>query len=86
MSAALIASYVDKGYFEEGVCRPPQGEETPVPVEGECVVFRNLFVTGLHFPWTPNSIVQLSKNFWVVRTFGGPISVDAFCRLYELHP
>jgi len=35
---------------------------------------------------TPNAIVQLSKFFWAVRTFGGPISSDAFCRLYELHP
>ena len=35
---------------------------------------------------TPNAIVMLSKFFWAVRTFGGPVSVDAFCRLYELHP
>jgi len=35
---------------------------------------------------TPNAIVQLSKIFWAVKTFWGPISVDAFCHLYELHP
>ena len=35
---------------------------------------------------TPNAFVQLSKFFWAVKTFGGPISVDTFCRLYELHP
>jgi hypothetical protein len=35
---------------------------------------------------TPNAIVQLSKFFWVVKTFDGPVSVDAFCRLYEMHP
>lgn len=35
---------------------------------------------------TPNAIVQISKFIWAVRTFGGPVSVDAFCRLYELHP
>ena len=35
---------------------------------------------------TPNAIVQLSKFFWAVKTFWGPISVDAFCHLYELHP
>jgi len=29
---------------------------------------------------------MLSKFFWAVKTFGGPASVDAFCRLYELHP
>ena len=35
---------------------------------------------------TPNAIVQLSKFFWAVKTFEGPVSVDAFCRLYEMHP
>ena len=34
---------------------------------------------------TPNAIVQLLKFFWVVKTFEGPISVDAFCRHYEMH-
>jgi hypothetical protein len=34
---------------------------------------------------TPNAIVQQSKFIWVVRTFRGVISVDAFCWLYELH-
>ena len=34
----------------------------------------------------PNAIVQLSKFLWAVRTFEGPVSVDAFCILYELHP
>ena len=104
MSAALIASYVEKGYFEEGIYRPPKGEDTPHPENGECVVFRDFFVAGLRLPLdpavpeilaqfnvkihqlTPNAIVQLSKFFWAVKTFGGPISVDAFCRLYELHP
>ena len=35
---------------------------------------------------TPNAIVQLLNFFWAVKTFGGPISIDAFCCLYELHP
>ena len=34
---------------------------------------------------TPNAMVQLSKFVWAVRTFGGVVSMDAFCRLYELH-
>lgn len=34
----------------------------------------------------PNAIGQLSKFFWAMRTFGGQVSVDAFCRLFELHP
>ena len=34
---------------------------------------------------TPNAMVQLSKFIWAVRTFGGVVYVDCFCRLYELH-
>ena len=34
---------------------------------------------------TPNAMVQLSKFLWAVWTFGGEVSVDAFCRLFELH-
>ena len=104
MSAALIESFVEREYFPTGVCRLPQGEETPTPEDGECVVFRDFFVAGLRFPLdpavpeilakfkvkihqlTPNAIVMLSKFFWAVKTFGGHVSVDAFCRLYELHP
>jgi hypothetical protein len=104
VSAALLASYVDRGYFGDGICRAPKGEETPVPHDDECIVFRDFFVAGLRFPLdptlpkllarfkikihqlTPNAIVQLSKFFWAVKTFNGPICADAFCRLYELHP
>ena len=53
MSAALIESYVERGYFPSGVCRPPQGEETPDPRDGECVVFRNFFAAVLRFPLDP---------------------------------
>jgi len=35
---------------------------------------------------TPNAIVQLSKFFWAVRNFEGPVNVDTFCRLYDMHP
>ena len=104
MSAALIESYVERGYFPAGVCRQPQEEETPDPRDGECVVFRDFFVAGLRFPLdskvpeilarfkvkihqlTPNAFVMLSKFFWAVKTFGGPVSVDTLCRLYDLHP
>ena len=50
MSAALIESYVERGYFPAGMCRLPQAEETPNPEDGECVVFRDFFVAGLRFP------------------------------------
>ena len=99
----MINFYVLKGYFPEGVCRPPGPEVLPVPESGEVVVFKDFFTAGLcllmdsvvpkqlepfnvklhHF--TPNGIVALSKFLWVARTFGGEVSVDAFCRLFQLH-
>ena len=42
------------------------------------------FNVKLHH-FTPNGIAALSKNLWVVRTFGGGVSVDAFCRPFQLH-
>ena len=104
MTPSLLRSYVDKGYFGSEVCRAPEGEETPDPQDGECVVYRDLFAAGLSLPMdpaipeilaryrlamhhlTPNAMVQLSKFLWAVRTFEGSVSVDAFCRLYEMHP
>ena len=39
ISAALLESYVERGYFPAGVCRPPQAEETPNPRKwGMCCV------------------------------------------------
>ena len=43
ISAALLESYVERGYFPAGVCRPPQAKETPNPEDGECVVFHDFF-------------------------------------------
>jgi hypothetical protein len=34
---------------------------------------------------TPNAIVQLSKYFWVVLSFGGVLTSDGFAKRYELH-
>jgi hypothetical protein len=42
------------------------------------------FNVKLHH-FTPNGIAALSKFLWVVRMFGGGVSIDAFCRLYQLH-
>jgi len=61
MSAALIESYVERGYFLAGVCRPPQGDEMPTPEDGECVVFCDFFVAGLRFPLTRLSL-RFSPN------------------------
>ena len=103
VSQNTIDFYVSKGYFEEGVCCPPEGEIHPVPKAGEVVVFKDLFTVGLRFPvdpmvpkllepfnvklynFTPNGFVALSTFLWAVQTFGCVVSVDAFCRLFELH-
>ena len=76
MSVALIESYVERVYFPAGVCRPPQGEETPDPQDGECVVFRDFFVAVLRFPLDPKvpeilarfkvKIHQLTPNAFVM--------------------
>ena len=42
------------------------------------------FNVKLHH-FTPNRIVALAKFLWVVWTFGGEVSVDAFCWLFQLH-
>lgn len=42
------------------------------------------FNTKMHH-LMPNTIVQLSKFLWAVKTSGGVVSVDGFCRLYALH-
>ncbi|RLN00202.1 putative retrotransposon protein [Panicum miliaceum] len=104
VSKNTINFYVGKGYFKAGECRAPKGEDTPNPLEGETVVFRDFFTAGPRFPLdpifpeilarlnikmhhlTPNAIIQLSKFFWAIKTFEAPVSPDAFCRFYELHP
>ena len=43
VSQSMINFYVSKGYFPEGVCRPPGPEVFPVPQSGEVVVFKDFF-------------------------------------------
>ena len=103
VSQSTIDFYVSKGYFPEGVCRPPGPEVFPVPRSGEVVVFKDFFTAGLRIPMDPivpkllepfnvklhhftsNGIAALSEFLWVARTFGGGVSVDVFCRLFQLH-
>ena len=49
----MIDFYVTKGYFAEGVCRPPGAELIPVPETGEVVVFKDFFTAGLRLPMDP---------------------------------
>ena len=46
ISQSTIDFYVSKGYFAEGVCRPPGAEVIPVPETGEVVVFKDFFYCG----------------------------------------
>ena len=55
MSAALIESYVERGYFPAGVCPPPQGEETPDPRMGSVWCFATSLSLGFVFLLTRRS-------------------------------
>lgn len=56
VSRNLINFYVDKGYFKAGECRPSKNEDTPKPLEGETVVFRNFSLLGCAFRLIPLSL------------------------------
>ena len=43
VSQSTVDFYVSKGYFSEGVCRPPGPEVFLVPRAGEVVVFKDFF-------------------------------------------
>jgi len=43
VSQSTVDFYVSKGYFPEGVCRPPGPEVFLVPRSGEVVVFKDFF-------------------------------------------
>ena len=66
---------VSRNFFTEGL---------RLPVDLVVPLLLAPFNAKLHY-FTLNVVVQLSKFIWAVRTFGGVVSVDAFCRLYELH-
>ena len=53
VSQSMIDFYISKGYFPEGVCRPPGQEVISVPEFGEVVVFKDFFMAGLRLPMDP---------------------------------
>ena len=59
ISQSAIDFYISKGYFAEGVCRPPGAEVIHVLQTGEVVVFKDFLLRGLDFRW-----IQLCRNFW----------------------
>ena len=56
ISQSTIDFYVSKGYFPEGVCRPPGPEVLSVPRFGEVVVFKDFFYRWVaHFDGSSSS-------------------------------
>ena len=51
--ANTLDFYISKVYFKEDDCRPPEGETTPLPRDGEVVVFRDFFTAGLKLSVDP---------------------------------
>jgi len=47
ISQSMIDFYILKGYFPEGVCRPPGQQVISVPEFGEVVVFKDFFTAGV---------------------------------------
>jgi hypothetical protein len=45
-----------------GDCRPSEDEDTPVPREGETIVFPDLFTAGLRSSWACHSFFVLEGN------------------------
>ena len=76
MSAALIESYIERGYFLRGFVARLKGRRRQTPRDRECVVFRDFFVAGLRFPLDPKvpeilarfkvKIHQLTPNAFVM--------------------
>nr|XP_034583466.1 uncharacterized protein LOC117846414 [Setaria viridis]XP_034583473.1 uncharacterized protein LOC117846414 [Setaria viridis] len=54
------------------------------PCDRQLPVILDRYCVRLHL-LTPNAIVNLSKFYWVQRTFGGSVDVEGFARLHELH-
>jgi len=63
VSQSTIDFYVSKGYFPEGVCRPPGPEVFPVPRSGEVVVFKDFFTVGLRIPMDSVCVALLAQGF-----------------------
>jgi hypothetical protein len=55
-----------------------------LPLDWRIAEFLDRYQVKLH-QITPAAIVQLSKWFWITKTFDTQLSVDSFCRFFELH-
>ena len=80
----------------EGLVPKPKPRETIVfrdfftvglrfPCDKNLSLILDRFRVKLH-QLTRNAFIQVSKFFWVARTFDGVVHVDGFTRFQELHP
>jgi hypothetical protein len=53
VTANMIREYEAAGFFPLGTGHAPLDEQTPTPEDGEVVVFRDFFISGLRFPCDP---------------------------------
>jgi hypothetical protein len=53
VTADMIRQYEAAGFFPSGTGRAPLDEQIPTPEDGEIVVFRDFFISGLRFPCDP---------------------------------
>jgi hypothetical protein len=49
----MIRDYEAAGFFPVGTGRAPLDEQTPIPEDGEVVVFHDFFTCRLRFPCDP---------------------------------
>jgi hypothetical protein len=66
---------VYEDFFVTGLCMPPH------PALADILLH---FQAQLH-QLTHNAIVQLSKNLWVIESFGGVSTGSVFAKQYKLH-
>jgi hypothetical protein len=69
----VVAMESHTRYFLKGYCWAPDAETVPTPRANEAVMFKDLFVAGLHMPLHPVLVEILQKKL------GSTASVDAEC-------
>jgi hypothetical protein len=84
--ADLIKEYEETRFFPTRDGRPPSGEQVPTPEANEVVIFRD-FLENISLKMhqlTLNSFLELSKFFWIMKTFKCTFGADIFAHLFEL--
>lgn len=77
VSPSSTGFYEGKGYFPNGTARALVEEAIPKPRDGETVVFRDFFTTGLRFPCD----CLLLDNLYQFQVKLPQLTLNAFVRL-----